>query len=482
LQRALITPVATNARLSVGMATPYASMMLESREGAAVGIPVEAFRAGLKASDADLQQFYARNRSRYTIPEQRVLRIARIGPERVAGVTASDQEIAAYYNANKATYAATDERSLTQVVVPDQATAGQIAARAKGGASLQAAAAPAGSNAAVSPLGGQTRQAYGSVAGDQIANAVFAAPAGAVVGPMQSDFGWVVVKVDSIKRNPGRSLDQARAEIAAKLNTDKRKQALEDLVDQVQNAIDEGSNFNEAVAAAKLTVTNTPPIMADGTSRTNAGYRAAPDLAPVIKAGFQIAANDPPEIVAMPGDKGYAVVSPGQVVPAAPAPLASIRQRVEQDWLNEQAAARARAAAASIEAHANKGVSLEDAVKRLNVALPAVRPIAARRLQLANAEGKVPPPLQMLFTIGQGKTRMVADPEGRGFFVVKVNKITPGNALIQPSLIAQMRTELQQGASQDYAEQFMAAIRNELKVKRNESAIQSLKTRLVTGS
>ena len=46
---------------------------------------------------------------------------------------------------------------------------------------------------------------------------------------------------------------------------------------------------------------------------------------------------------------------------------------------------------------------------------------------------KVPPPVRMLFTLGPGKSRMVADPQGRGFFVVKVNKIVPGNALLQPA-------------------------------------------------
>src|SRR5438105_1061361 len=119
LQRLLLTPVATNPRISVGMATPYASMLLEAREGEAVMVPLEPFKAGLKPDDAQLQQFYAANRARYMIPEQRVLRIARIGPEQVANVTASDQEITAYYNANKATYAPSDTRSLTQVVVPD---------------------------------------------------------------------------------------------------------------------------------------------------------------------------------------------------------------------------------------------------------------------------------------------------------------------------------------------------------------------------
>ena len=143
LQRMLLTPVVTNVRVPVGMATPYASMLLEARQGEAVNVPLDVFKAGLQPSDAQLQQFYAANRARYMIPEQRVLRIARIGPEQVASVTASDQEVTAYYNANKTTYAPSDTRSLSQVVVPDQATANAIAQRAKSGQTLSAAAAPA---------------------------------------------------------------------------------------------------------------------------------------------------------------------------------------------------------------------------------------------------------------------------------------------------------------------------------------------------
>src|SRR6476659_8869820 len=104
LQRLMLTPIATNARIPVGIATPYASMLLEQREGEAAVIPTDAFKAGLNPTDAQLQQYYAANRAHYMIPEQRVLRVARVGPEQVASVAASDQEITAYYNANKATY------------------------------------------------------------------------------------------------------------------------------------------------------------------------------------------------------------------------------------------------------------------------------------------------------------------------------------------------------------------------------------------
>ena len=478
LQRLLLTPLATNGRVSVGMATPYASMLLEAREGEGALVPLEPFKAGLKPTDVQLQQFYAANRARYMIPEQRVLRIARIGPEQVANVTASDQEITNYYNQNKATYAPSDMRSLTQVVAQDQATANSIAQRAKGGQALAAAAAPAGSNAAVTTLKDQTREAYVGVAGDKAATAVFAAPAGSVVGPVQSDFGWVVVKIDLVKAG-GKTLAQARAEIATKLTADKRKAAIEDLVAKVQDSIDNGSNFTEAVAAAKLAVTTTPLVTANGTSRADPSYKSPPELAPALKSGFDLAKGDQPDVITLPGDAGVAVVSPDQIVPAAPAPLASIRDQVANDWINDQANRRAKDAATQIAAKASGNVSLADALKSVGVALPPPQPIAARRIQIANSQTPAPAPLKILFSIGAGKSQMGANPQG-GFFVVKVNKITPGNALMSPGLISQVQRELGQAVSDDYAEQFLADIKRGLKAKRNTSAIEAFRAQLLS--
>jgi peptidyl-prolyl cis-trans isomerase D len=479
LQRMLLVPVATNARISVGMATPYASMLLESREGEAAAVPVEVFRAGLKPTDAQVQEYYAANRARYMIPEQRVLRFARIGPEQVANVTASDQEVAAYYNSNKATYAAKDLRSLTQAVVQDQAAAAAIAAKVKAGAAMAAAAS---ASAAVTSVKDQTRQDYAAAAGDKAAAAAFSAPSGAVVGPVQGAFGWVVVKVDSVKTRGGKTLDQAKTEIAAKLNADKRKAAIEDIVDKVQNAVDEGSNFTETAAQAKLPVTTTPLMTAAGTSRVDASYKAPAELAAAVKTGFDIAPNDPPEIIAVPNDQGYVLVSPAQVVPAAPAPLASIRDKVASDWIDAQALGRARSVAAAIVQKTSSGVSLSDALKQSGAPLPPVRPIAARRMQLATAQGPIPVALKLLFTLGANKSQMIPDPQGRGFFVVRVTKIVPGNALLQPGLIAQMQTELRDPAAQDYAQEFTGALRQEMGVKRNDAEIRALKARMTAGS
>ena len=170
------------------------------------------------------------------------------------------------------------------------------------------------------------------------------------------------------------------------------------------------------------------------------------------------------------------------MVAAAPAPFANVRDRVRTDWIEGQAQQRARAAAQALAAKVARGVPIAQAVREAGVALPAVRPLAARRLQIATATSPVPPAIRALFTLGQGKSRLVPDPQSRSLFVVKVNKIVPGNALLQPALIGQMQNELQQAVVQDYAEQLMAAIRAQMKVERNEAAISAQKQRMATGT
>jgi peptidyl-prolyl cis-trans isomerase D len=412
------------------------------------------------------------------VPEQRALRIARIGPDQVANVTASDQEVTAYYNSHKADYASKETRDISQAVVQDQTTANAIATKAKAGATIAAAAAPAGANAAVTTLKDQSQQAYASVAGDKAAAAVFAAASGAVVGPVQTSFGWAVAKIDAVKTQGGKTLDQARPEISAKITEDKRKNAVEDLVDKLQDSIDGGSSFTEAVSQAKLPVTTTPLIIADGTSRSDPSFKMPQDLAPALKTGFQLEPNDPPEIVTLPNNEGYALVSPAQAVPAAPAPLTAVHDQVANDWINAKALERAGAVAAQIEAKVEHGAMLADAMKQSGTTLPPVQPLSARRIQIATAQGPISSPLKMLFSLGQGKSRMFPDPQGRGFFIVKVNKIVPGNAMLEPALIGQMQGELQQNISDDYGREFLTAIRQQLGAKRNESAVQAMKSRM----
>ncbi|MCL6682407.1 peptidyl-prolyl cis-trans isomerase [Sphingomonas sp. SE158] len=468
--RLLLAPIAANARVPVGVATPYASMMLEAREAEIAIVPVGLFAAGIPAAtDADIQAFYKQNSARYMVPEQRVLSIAPIGPEQVAKIAATDQDIEAYYKANQQTYGGTESRTLTQAIVQSEGEARALAQKARGG-SLTGASLKAVDKAKLA-----------DIAGEAVANAAFGAKVGDVVGPIHSDLGWVVIKVDAVNAASGKPLAAVRGEIATKVTADKRKEALTDLVGKIEDSLADGASLAEAAKAAGLQVMKTPAITAGGVARSQPGYKLAPELAPAVKSGFDLGEGDEPVVETLPGDAGYALVGLDDIVPAAPAPLASIREQVANDWRVKQAQDKARAIAAAIAGKTSKGADMKAAVDSSGVKLPAPQKIAKRRIELAAANGKVPPALGMMFSLAQGRSRMVADPGGHGFIVIKVTKIVPGNASLQPGLISRTQSEFQQAVPDEYAEQMGRAIAADVGVKRNDSAIADAKRRITGG-
>ena len=470
--RMLLGPAAANARIPVGVATPYASMLLEAREAEVAIVPTQAFAAGIaEPSDADVQRFYAANQGRYMVPEQRVLSIAKIGPEQVANIAASDQEVAAYYRANQAVYAGRSVRAITQKIAPSEAQAGALAQRVRGGAGF------GGGTTSLSA----TREEMTNIAGEAVAAAVFGAKQGDVVGPVRSDLGWHVIKVDTVRTEAGRPLSAVRDEIAARLTTDKRKEALADLVAKVEDSIADGASLAEAAQAARLSVARTPAITAGGVARAQPDYKVPEELAPAVQAGFELGEGDEPVVETLSDEAGYALVGADDIITAAPAPLASIRDQVAADWKAKQARDKARATASAIAAKVQKGTPMAQAVAAAGVRLPPPEKVARRRLEISSLGGNVPPAMGMMFSLAQGRSRMIADPEGRGFVIVKVTKITPGNATLQPSLISRTQTEFQESAANEYAEQMANAIEAAVGVERNEAAIAAAKQR-ITGS
>jgi peptidyl-prolyl cis-trans isomerase D len=481
LQQLMVTPVANNARVPVGVATPYASMLLEERQGQVALVPIEPFAAGLNPTDAQLQQYYTANRARYMVPEQRVLKIARISPQQFGNVAATPQEIQTYYDAHQDVYGAKDVRTIDQAVVPDQKTAAAIAQRVRSGQSFVDAVKPAGLGAQDVQLGAQTRDQFQDVAGDKVSALAFSAKAGDIIGPVQSDLGWHVIKIEGADTKAGKSLAQAHDEIAKAITDEKRKEALSDLVDKVQDQLDGGANFDETAKSANLEVMTTPLITASGSKRGDASFKLPEDLAPALKTGFDLSPTDEPVVEQLAGDSGFALVAPAQVVPSAPAPLASIHDQVRADWIHGQALQAAKAAATAIAAKAAGKGSLADAVKAAGKPMPPVQSVKARRIQLSQLGDKVPAPLRVLFSSAQGKTKVGADPQARGFFIVKVEKITPGNALTQPGLINEVQKEFAEPLAQEYAQEFLAAVKTKVGVRRNEPVIAETHKRITNG-
>nr|WP_314443932.1 peptidyl-prolyl cis-trans isomerase [uncultured Sphingomonas sp.] len=481
LQRLLIAPVAANVRIAQGIARPYADSLLEQRSGSLGLIPFAAFTGGPAPTAAEIQTFYRQNAARYTVPERRSFRLARITNEQLGPIAATDQEIAAYYQENQATYGGVERRVISRATLPDQAAIAAIAQRARAGGTFAAAAAPAGFSASDVSVGPVTRAELASRAGEAVAAQVFAAPSGTVIGPVQSSTGFDVVKVEGIQASSGRSLADARAEIAETLTAEKRKNALADLVGKIEDSLADGRTFEEVATANRLPVLVTPALTRAGAAVDQPAFKLPADYAAVPGASFDLGADDEPVVEPLPNEAGFVLVDVVEVVPAAAAPLARIQDQVRTDFVARRAQDQANAAATRVLAAVGRGTPLPQAMAALGVsAIRPPEPVEIRRgalAQFAQQGQDVPPPLRILFTLQPGKAQRAAGPSG--IYLVKLDRAVPGNASANPQLIAGEVTSLQRSGGEELALQWLAAAQKELGVSRNEDAIRAARARII---
>lgn len=477
LQRQLLAPAARSAFVPAAMANQYASLLLESRTGIVGAVPSAAMGTGAEPSEAELAAFYRSSRARYTIPERRVIRYAVFGLDTVAAQSqATDAEIQGVYRSDPS-FAARETRRLSQVILPE-AQARALARKVAAGTPFAAAAAEAGRSASDIALGASSRDEYAAKSSPAVADAVFRAAKGATVGPVQGPFGWHVVKVEDVILSAARPLESVRGEIAAQIQQRKAANALNELAARIENAISDGSSFEDIVAAQKLAVVETPPVTAAGAAPGTAGWQAPPELQPLLEGAFAVEPGDEPAVEPIQENQRYALVSVPRAVASAVPPLASIRARVKADLIARRASERARAVASSIVARINAGTPPAQAFAQAQVTLPPVQTLTATRRQIAQANAQVPPPMAMMFSLPRGKARLLPAPDGRGWFVVYLQTIVPGDASKEPGLVQAVRAQFGSILGEEYARQFTRAIREGLDVKTNPEALRKLKSDL----
>jgi peptidyl-prolyl cis-trans isomerase D len=483
IQRQVLLPVAGSPVVPQAMALQYASLLLEQRSGTVGLVPAAAMGAGREPTDAEVAAFYRENQGRYTIPERRVIRYALIGPERVAAAAPpTEAEIAAAYQANQAQYGAKQTRTLSQVVLPDEAAARAFAAKLAGGTSFAAAAAQAGFGVGDIAIGDQTKEQFARLSSPAVADAAFAASQGAATAPIRSPLGWHIVRVDAINTTAATPLAAVRGDLERQIAQQKAGEALGALVTRIEDALGEGSNFEEVARANGLAIQDTPPVTATGMQPGVAGWQPPAELKPLLKPAFEMTPDDDPVVETIAPNQRFAIMAVNRVIEAAPPPLQQIAPIVKADLVKRRALERARAVATALVAKINGGVPARQAFAEAGMPLPAPQPVQARRLDIARPNQPVPPPLAMMFSLPRGKARLLAAPQGAGWFVVHLEQSVAGDASSSPQLIQATRTQFERILGEEYATQFSQAVEKNLEVERDEGAIRAAKRALTGGT
>ena len=472
----MLIPANYAAAVPQSLAQQYTRLLKEHRKGAVAVLPSDAYAPAAGPSTAQMNAFYTAHRTNYLRPERRVIRYVSFGEEALGDVKGpSEAQIAARYQRDAAKYQARQTRTFTQLVVPTEAAAKAIEAEVSGGKSLAAAASAKG--LATTTVGPVTRNDFTTQTSQAVADAAFTATQGAMVPPARGGLGWYVLRVDKIENTPARSLAQVHDEIAKTLGEEQRKAAFADLAANVEDKLDSGQSLADIVKTLKLEIKSTEPLTADG--RVYGKEETAPPvLAPALKTAFQMEEGQPQLAEVDPG-KTFIVFEAANITPSAAAPLAEIKDRVTSDWRKAEGAKAAKAAAQRVLQRLNGGQDLAAALAAEKVKLPPSQTVDMGRDQLAQ-QGRVPPPLALMFSMAKGTAKRLEAPQDNGWFVVKLDDISLPALEKNDPLVGATQQQLAAVFGSEYAEELVHAAQISVGVKKNQAAIDAV-ARQLTG-
>ncbi len=361
-----------------------AALRNETRELAWVVVPATEFTAAVEFDEAAVAAYYEANKQRYMTDEMATVDFIELSIDRFAAkADVTEAEMREYYETNKNRYTTPGRRHARHILIAagdDEAAAEARAKsayeRARAGEDFAALARElsedSGSKESGGDLGFAQRGDFVAAFGD----ALWSMNVGEIRGPVKTEFGWHVIKLEAIDPEITKSYDEVRAELEAELRRAKVEKAFGDAQEQLDTiAFEAAGNFESVAAQMKLPVRRIERYTRSG----SAEFGPSPALTDAVFAPDVLAGREVRTVEFEPGKVvAIAVVAHS---PSRPRTLEEIRPQIvaaaRLEKAQQLAAARAKAVADELSA----GAAWDSATKAWQQPAPAVtyRPRVARR-------------------------------------------------------------------------------------------------------
>ncbi len=147
----------------------------------------------------------------------------------------SEADIQKYYDENKAQYAQAESRDLSVLLTKDEEKAQQAREAIDGGQKFEQVAKKVSIDEASKAQGGKLPAVQKGQQDKALEDAAFGAETGSLEGPVKTDFGFYVFKVDKITAATQQPLEEVKETIKATLKSEREQKALDDFIKKFQD-------------------------------------------------------------------------------------------------------------------------------------------------------------------------------------------------------------------------------------------------------
>ncbi|MGH1330593.1 MAG: SurA N-terminal domain-containing protein [Paracoccaceae bacterium] len=299
-------------------------------------------------SEADLTAYYNAHPDEFTLPAAKNITYAWLSPEMVMDIDAVDDlALRALYQERIADYVTPERRLVERLVFGTEEEA--AAARAQidsDETSFDALVEARGLTLADIDLGDVSQADLGAAGAE-----VFAAAEPGIIGPVQSDLGPALIRINAILAASEITYDEARDELADEYLADAARRDIEARIDDLDDLLASGATLEELAKEPQFEL---------GT------LRWTPDMSEGIAANEEfseeaaaISADDFPEIRTLFDGGIFAMRLDSEEGPALQ-PQADVQVAVIQGWEAEETAKRLKEQADALVARLAAGETIDD--------------------------------------------------------------------------------------------------------------------------
>ncbi len=317
----------------------------ERRSFTLLRLSADSLTAPLPEPSAEaLQAWYQDHPADFTAPEIKHITYAALLPEQVAPtLPADDAALRALYDERRADYVQPERRLVERLVFPSAEAAAEARRQLDTGATFESLVAARGLDLDDIDMGDVSRDELG-----RAAEAVFALTEPGIAGPVETDLGPALFRINGVIAAQETSFDEARADLLAEFQQDAARRAIAQRRTGIDDLLAAGASLEELATESGMTVATLD--FGPGIDSALSGYPAFRDAAEALTT------DDFPETIEL-ADGGLVVLRLDQVVPPALKPFDAVKDAVaaavRADMLQKALAARAAEIAEAVKGGAD---------------------------------------------------------------------------------------------------------------------------------
>lgn len=455
----------------------YQKLTEQAREIQVATIDVNAYLAQAKVDDAQIKADYEKSPDSYRAPEQVKIEYLQLNQAAFqASANASADEIKAEYDKRVKEFSAPEERRASHILLSfEKDEKGQPKAASKDAAKAEADAimkqVATASADKFAELAKQKSKDPGSAAqgGDlgffgrgqmvkPFEEAVFSMKPGEVRGPVESDFGYHIIRLADIKAERTRPLEEVRAQIESELKTQKAAKLFNENAEKFQNRVyEQGDSYARIAEELKL-----EPKKTDWLTRAQVQAIAAGNqkFVQTVFAPANVAAKKNSEAIDL-GNNSLISARVLEYKPSAVRPLDEVKAQISQQLQRRLATELAAKAGAEKLAAAKSG-------NEAGLTFSPVQKLL-RQSPLPNVNQ---PLTKLVFAadVTKGPTVVGGSNDAGGYTIAKVIKVVEPEAAAADKLKSLGQRLAGQGGA-DLTNAYLSALKERIKVEIKKGAI-----------